>query len=199
MFNQTKENMTDTNTRYKAEWYSKRIKQNAKASEFLIKKINQYKEADFPWNSRDLMFLNTEDLTEIAVASINKQISIVLGAGMDYNNGVDAKFSIVRSNNYGKGYSALITCTNKEFIVSVVYENIQSKFYFFAFPCTLKQHSIPFDPITGVPIRSNYMWAYECGTIEEAAMSNLKTYPQMHNTVFENLFEFNQKTVDNAV
>ena len=191
--------MSDTNTRYKAEWYSKRIKQNAVASEFLIKKINQYKEADFPWTTGDLMFLNTEDLTEIAVASINKQISIVLGAGMDYNNGVDAKFSIVRSNNYGKGYSALITCANKQFIVSIVYENIQSKFYFFAFPCTLKQHSIPFDPCTGVPIRSNYMWAYECASFEEAAMSNLNSYPEMCKPVFDNLFEFNQKTVDKAV
>jgi cathepsin X len=35
----------------------------------------------------------------------------------DYDNGIDAKFSVVRTNNYGKGYSTLITATNKKFII----------------------------------------------------------------------------------
>jgi hypothetical protein len=184
--------MSDTNTRYKADWYTKRINQNMQASHFFISKINQYKEADFPWTTRQLMYLNNEDLTEIAVATINKRISITLGAGSDYDNGVDAKFSVVRSNSRGKSYASLITCTNKEFIVAVVYENIQSKFYFFAFPCTLKQHSIPFDPATGVPIRANYMWQYECDSFEEMAMSSFDSYPKLKQPVFDNLFEFVQ-------
>ena len=184
--------MTETEKRYKADWYTKRINQNQQVSNFLISKINQYKEKDFPWTTGQLMFLKNEDLTELAVAAFNKKISITLGAGADYDNGVDAKFSVVRSNNYGKGYSTLITCTNKEYIVAVVFENIQSKFYFFAFPCTLKQHSIPFDPHTGNPIRSNYMWNYECDTFEEMALSSFETYPaSKKKTAFESLFEIN--------
>jgi len=184
--------MTKTEQRYKADWYTKRINQNQVSSKFLINKINQYKEQDFPWTTGQLIFLKNEDLTEIAVAAFNKKISITLGAGADYNNGIDAKFSVVRTNNYGKGYSTLITATNKKFIVAVVFENIQSKFYFFAFPCTLKQHSIPFDPATGHPIRSNYMWDYECDTFEEMAMSSFDGYTKSKkNSAFDTLFEIN--------
>lgn len=183
-----------TAERYKADWYTKRINQNREASKFLVSKINLYKEQDFPWTTNDLMLLPPEDLMEIAVAAFNKKISITLGTGADFTNGADGKFSVVRSNSYGKGYSSLITCTNKDFIVAVVYENIQSKFYFFAFPCTLKQHSIPFDPITGNPVRSNYMWNYECDTFEEMAMSSMEGYSaksKKNAVAFENLFQVN--------
>lgn len=181
--------MKDTNSRYNKEWFDKRMKQNRNIQAFLISKINQHRESDFPWSSGELRDLVNEDLLEIAIATVNKGISITLGKGSDFDNGVDAKLSVVRSNNYGKSYASLIKCSNKEFVVSVLYENIQSKFYFFAFPVTLKEHSIPFDPTTGRPRRDNYMWEYECNSFEEAAMSNSIEYKTATRTTFENLFQ----------
>lgn len=163
-------------TRYRAEWYQKRINQNAKIKQHLLNIIHAHAEADFPFDISELNYLNYEDLLEIAVAAVNKDVAITLGEGSDLSNGADCKFSIVRAHNRGRGYTAGIKCKHKDFVYACVYENIQDKFYYFAFPTIISEHSIPFDPNTGQPKRQtkmgeNHMWTWECATFEEMAMA----------------------------
>ena len=169
-----KENMTDLRTRYKADWYDKKIKQNKTIQDDLIKIINQYKEPNFPWSEDMLRCLENENLLEIAIPTVNKAISIVLGESLDFNNRTDAKLSIVRYHSGGASYAAGIKCKYKEFILAYVYEPIQQKSYYFAFPKKYNEHTIPFDRHTGAPKRNNYMWDYECDTFEEMANYDAK-------------------------
>lgn len=159
--------------RYKKDWYDKRIKQNRNIKQHLIKVILKYKERALKWSDEELFCLNYEDLFEIAVATVNKNCDIVLGAGQDWSCGRDGKVSIVRTHNYGRAYTAGITgCSNKTHILALVYEGIQEKFYYFSFPVQMTEHSIPFDPVTGDPRRDNYMWRnYECANFKEMVNS----------------------------
>lgn len=175
-------------TRYKKEWYDKRIKQNKIIKKHLIRIIMSYKENTLNWTKRQLRDLNYEDLFEIAVAAVNKNDSIVLGAGRDWSCGRDGKVSIVRTNSYGKKYSAGITgCLEKEYILALVYEPINEKFYYFSFPPTLVEHTIPFEVGTGMPKRetktgTHYMWEnYECKSFEEMVTKpyTLQTNPAL--------------------
>ena len=159
-------------SRLKEHWYNKRIKQNKNIKQHLISLIDQLKNSKFPWTKKELSYLNYEDLLEIAIATANKKISISLGAGSDFTNGYDAKFSTVRYNSAGKGYSALIPgCENKDHILACVYEGIQEKFYYFSFPATLKQHTIPFELVTGEPKWNNPIWNYYYDNFKDMANS----------------------------
>jgi len=162
-----------TSERYNEPWYSKRVKNNRIIVNFLIEKIFEHREKDFPWTREDLRYLKYEDLLEIAVAAANKKTHILLGANRDFSNNADSKFSIVRINGKeNKSYSALITgCEKKEHILACVFEEHLEKFYFFSFPARLKQHTIPFDPNTYEPKTDNYMWEYERTTFESMARS----------------------------
>lgn len=155
--------------RYKKSWYDKRIKQNKAIKDHLIKIILRHKEKTLNWKRHELFCLNYEDLLEIAVAAYDKTIDIVLGEGKDWSCGRDGKVSIVRMHSYGKKYSAGITgCANKDWVLSLVYEPKQGKFYYFSFPTQLKEHTIPFTLDSGEPNRDNYMWEkYECASFEE--------------------------------
>lgn len=167
--------------RYKSDWYNKRIDQNKKIKHHLIDIINKHKEAEFPWTTEEIMHLNYEDLLEIAVAAVNKNHEIVLGEGKDWSCGRDGKISIARYNGINKAlYSAGITgCKNKKHILALIYEGIQEKFYYFSFPVSLNEHSVPFDPTTGDPIRftsrgPQRMWQYfECPTFEDMVLNNI--------------------------
>ena len=179
--------MTKIEQRYNIAYYNKRMKQNKILKSFLIKTILENKEKGLNWTSEDLNYLNYEDLWEICVAAVAKKCSIDLNTGKDWSCedwkiDPDGKVSIVRTSSYGKNYSAGITgCRNKEWIFALVYENIQEKFYFFSFPATLDEHTIPFDLETGNPKRinrdgKNKMWAkYECKNIKEMINSIQKT------------------------
>lgn len=155
--------------RYKKDWYDKRIKQNRNIKNHLIEIIMSFKEKRLDWVTEELFCLNYEDLFEIAVATVNKSCDIVLGTGKDWSCGRDGKVSVVRLNGYGKVYSALITgCSSKNWILSLVYEPIQGKFYYFSFPPHLKEHTIPFYVESGEPKRDNYMWLkYECKSFKD--------------------------------
>jgi len=147
-----------TSDRYKAEWFTRKINQNKNIKTFLIDKILTRKESDFPWNTTELKDLNYEDLFEIAVAVTNKRIKVLCEKGRDWTYGADGKVSIVRNN--GSKYTAGITgCKHKKYILALVYERQQDKFYLFAFPPRIKEHSIPFD-LDGTPNTDNYMWDY---------------------------------------
>ena len=162
--------MSITRSRFKADWYDKKINQNNKIQQHLISIIDKNKNSRFPWNTKDLYCLGYEDLLEIAIATVNKKLSITLGTGADFDNGADAKFSIVRKTN--STYSALVPgCEMKEHILCCVYEGIREKFYYFSFPAMLDQHTIPFDRTTGDPKRSNYMWQYEYKSFKDMALS----------------------------
>jgi hypothetical protein len=160
--------------RLKAHWYSKRINQNSKINQFLISKIMEHKTLEFPWTKEQLHHLAAEDLLELAIATVNPEISIVLGKGQDYSNGKDAKFRIARRNS--SGYSAGIKTANKTHILALVFEPIQEKFYFFSFPVSSKEFEIPFDPITGEPKRwtrngENAAWTWEIKSFEAMSLS----------------------------
>lgn len=180
--------------RYKTPWYSKRIHENRMIKNFLIGKIEQHRDLNLVWNQEDLYCLNYEDLLELAIAVVNKDLTITLGAGADYDNGVDAKFSIVRSHTYGEAYSSGITgCSNKEWIAACVYEARQNKFYFFSFAAKLTQHTIPFNTETGEPIRvtqrgPNHMWKFaECETFEDMALSHSGNIRTRHMIAYHKL------------
>jgi hypothetical protein len=165
--------LTTERERFKADWYDKKHKQNSIIKRHLIDIINQYKGPGFPWTTEELKELGYEDLLEIAVPVCNKHITITLGAEKDWSNFADGKVSIVRKNGKEcKSYSALVSgCKNKKHIFCCVYEGIQQKFYYFSFPVSKGQHTIPFNPITGEPATDNYMWNFECKTFEEMANS----------------------------
>ena len=166
--------MNQLRTRYKADWYDKKIEQNRVIQNDLIGIINQHKEPNFPWSEDMLRYLENENLLEIAIATVNKSISIVAGNGMDFSNRTDAKLSIVRHHSGGTSYAAGIKCKYKEFILAYVYEPIQKKSYYFAFPKNYNEHTIPFDRNTGAPKRNNYMWNHECTTFEIMANYDAK-------------------------
>jgi hypothetical protein len=164
--------MSITRLRFKADWYDKKIKQNKKIQQHLISIIEKNKNSRFPWNIKDLYCLGYEDLLEIAIATVNKKISITLGTGADFDNGADAKFSIVRKYSGGKQYAAGVTgCGYKEHILCCVYEGIQEKFYYFSFPAMLEEHTIPFDIRTGEPKTENYMWQHNYKSFKDMALS----------------------------
>lgn len=165
--------MSITRSRFKADWYDKKIKQNRIIQDHLISIIKENKNSHFPWALNDLYCLSYEDLLEIAIATVNKNITITLGTGADFNNGADAKFSIVRKHGgVLEQYSAAVPgCEHKEHIFCCVYEAIQNKFYYFSFPSMFKEHAIPFDRKTGNPNLRNYMWLYEKKSFKEMAYS----------------------------
>jgi hypothetical protein len=170
--------MADTESRYKAAWYNKRIRNNSVIKQFLINVIETHKEKDFPFVTDDLYYLNYEDLFEIAVATVNKTIGITLGAGSDWSDNKDGKFSIVRTNSYGRSYSGLVNCRNKTYIRFMCYEEINNAFYFFNFPlkkfkgATLKEFSVPFDTVTGLPKEGHWSWSWKANSFEEMALAS---------------------------
>jgi hypothetical protein len=182
--------MNHLRTRYKADWYDKKIEQNKVIQDDLISIINKYKEPNFPWSEDMLRYLENENLLEIAIPTVNKGISVVLGEGMDFDNHGDAKLSIARFHSGGSSYASGIKCKYKEFILAYVYEPIQKKSYYFAFPKKYNEHTIPFDKNTGAPKRNNYMWDYECSTFEEMANYNigLGLVEQIPKNTFDNFF-----------
>ena len=175
--------MTKIEQRYNIAHYNKRIKQNRIIESYLIDKILKHKEKKLNWTAEDLNYLPYEDLWEICIAAVAKKCNIDLSTGKDWSCqdwkvNPDGKVSIVRTSGYGRNYSAGITgCRNKEWIFALVYENIQEKFYFFSFPATLDEHTIPFDPVTGDPRKYSYgyrkvpMWDHVYGSIEEMIRS----------------------------
>ena len=178
--------MKKINTRLNSNWYKKRINQNTVIKKFLISKILKHKTKVF--SKEELLFLPYEDLLEIAIASVNKKIDIVLGSGRDFSNNMDAKFSIVRHHSRGRGYGANVKCKMKKGLYNVVYENYHNKFYFFVLPAeNMQEIAIPFT-LEGRPNRSNKWWAYEVDTFEEMCLTENPEEASV-NKFFNNLFE----------
>ena len=91
--------MTTAN-RYNSNWYNKRSDQNIIIRDMLINNIiNVHKEHDFPFTDQQLHGLPVEDLLEIAIACANKNLTITVAHGEDYNDHSDAKVSISQHRN----------------------------------------------------------------------------------------------------
>ena len=178
--------MESLDQRLNLSWYQKRISQNTAIKNFLVAKIQEH-QSDIGYSKEELLYLNYEDLLEIAIACVNKKISVVLGAGKDFCNEMDAKFSIARINSRGQRYSAGFKCKLKKGLYSVVYENNHDKFYFFVLPAGYMQEiDIPFT-LDGRPKRTNKWWAYEVDTFEEMCLM-INPVARTCNE-FNNLFE----------
>lgn len=173
--------------RLNLDWYEKRINQNKYIKKFLVDKILEH-EPEIGYSKRELMFLNYEDLFELAIACVNKKISVVLGEGQDFDNGFDAKFSIVRTNSRGRRYSSSVRCKTKDTLYNCVYERIHNKFYFFVLPANgMAEIDIPFT-LDGHPKKSNDWWNFAEDSFEEMC---LKTSPSKKKLdTFDNLFTF---------
>ena len=129
--------------RVKLSWYEKRSNQNKATSDYLIEKILEHEPVIA--NKIQLNYLPYEDLFELAIASVNKNTSISLGKGQDFDDGFDAKVCIARTHNYGKNYGGTVRCKTKKACRVLLYENINDKFYFFAIPTEdYKEVSLPF-------------------------------------------------------
>lgn len=178
--------------RYHTQHYSKRIRNNRRIKLHLIDVIREHAH-DLELDMDELQWLNYEDLLELAVPAMNKSLKITLGQGQDWDNGKDAKVSIVRTHNSGANYSAGITgCSDKQHIQAVVYEPKQDQFYYFDFPVQknpkglpMTEHSIPFE-LDGTPKRitrlgPNKMWQYECPSFLDMS---LKTNCEAEREIF---------------
>ena len=153
--------MTKNEQRYNVEHYDRRINQNRAIISFLVDKIMTHAREASPWTRDELAWLKYEDLFEIAIAATNKRIKITCAHGEDWSAGADGKVSVVRHHSSGKSYTAGIPgCGNKKYVLALVYERIQDRFYYFAFPSWMREYSIPFH-LDGEPKRANYMWDYE--------------------------------------
>lgn len=85
--------------RYKADWYNKRIAQNSRFSLELISHIERHKETNFPWSNEELLKLPYQDIAEIAIPCVNKDLYILLGACQDFNDFSDVKCAVSQHRN----------------------------------------------------------------------------------------------------
>lgn len=149
---------------YKKAWFEKRANQNELLCNFFLEIINTYKKKNFKLSTHQLNQLPYYDLGELAVAVCNSKLPVTHDNNHDFPYDIDFKCSVVRTHNYGKGYTAGITnCKTKKHILAVVLEPNKENFYFFAFENSTgkDEYSVPFDPVTCEPKLTNYMWCYE--------------------------------------
>jgi hypothetical protein len=203
-----------TTERLKLDWYLKRLTQNKRIKEFLISKIVE-SNTDLGMPIEELAVLNYEDLFELAVACVNKSISITLGANKDYSDKSDAKFAIsqFRNNNKIKGcWTNSISIKGsycKEGPLRVcAYNTLADKFHFFFIPHSEFQHISKngvieiiieqvngcfYEPdFNGQPSYHRKWWQYEVETFEEMCNlkpGNVRKRSNKSGTVFELFFE----------
>lgn len=150
--------------RFKSVWFKKRASSHYNFSKFFINIIQDHKSKKFALTHWDLKQLPYYDLAELAVAVVNKKLCVSHEQNHDFPFMIDKKCAVVRTHSYGRRYSASIPgCANKKRIMATVYEPVTNKFYFFAFENSTgkDEFSIPFEPVTGQPKLTNYMWCYE--------------------------------------
>lgn len=199
-----------TSERLKLDWYNKRLTQNKRIKDFLISKIKE-SGTDLGIPLKDLLVLNYEDLFELAVACVNKSISITLGANKDYDDMSDAKFAIsqFRNNNKTKGcWTNSIAIKGsywKEGPLRVcAYNTLADKFHFFFIPHQEFQHiskngviEIIIEQVSGyyhepdfdgIPSLHRKWWNREVDTFEEMCTRKSEDVVYKDETAFESLF-----------
>ena len=134
-----------TGDRFRTDWYHKKANQNRAFSKMLLAVIRKHADAKFPYDVKTLRDLPYSDLAEIAVATVNKKLHIVLGKGMDLSDKSDVKCVVsqyrnnVKEDRYGNAnwmHSYAVTnIKDKECALRVVaFNEITKKFEFFFIP-----------------------------------------------------------------
>jgi hypothetical protein len=198
------------NQRLKLNWYDKRLNQNKKIKNFLTDKVLEH-EPDIGYSKNKLMYLNYEDLLELAIACVNKKLSITLGEGKDYCDLSDSKavISQFRNNNKAKAQwtnsMAVTGVSCKEGGLRVLgYNVLADNFHFFYIPFNAFQHISSVIEIiiergtywggepefTGTPDRSRSWWNYEVDTFEDMCLASpIQSVSKKKVNNFENLFD----------
>ncbi len=174
--------------RLNLDWYESRSLQNRRIKKHLIEKIVKNKSYNF--TKQDLMWLNYEDLLELAIANTNRKISITLGRGKDFSDRCDAKFCVsqFRNNNVSRGiwtHSVSVSGIGfKEGPLRVcVYNKVADCFHYFFIPYKAYKGYSKLDIVfesfsnyynsapkcSGQPSKWLKWWQYEVGSFEEMA------------------------------
>lgn len=196
--------------RLKLDWYNKRIDQNGSIKNFLANKILEH-EPNIGHSKHKLMYLNYEDLLELAIAAVNKDLNIMLGEGKDFCDLSDSKFSIsqARNNNKSRGQwtnSIRVTGVSyKEGPLRVcAFNTLANKFHFFFIPFEAYRHVSIVEIViesataynyvpefTGTPNRSRAWWEFEVETFEDMCLAGKAKVPSKKKlNVFDELFTF---------
>lgn len=192
----------DFEERLKMDWFSRRAEQNEIIKDFLLDKIYYHQpEIDVVYTAEFLRNLTYEDLLELAIGCVNKDITITLGYGSDFDDYSDAKFttSQFRNNDKKRGswtHTFSVPGTkHKEGLVRICgYNTIDKKFYFFCIPANEIQGKleIVIHNKSGLyekpnfdygPERHRKWWDYECASFEE--MAKIKKPPSKINQLFQ--------------
>jgi hypothetical protein len=138
--------MTKEELRLNAEWYKRRSNNIMVVKKHLIKMIAKHKTAHFPFTNQELKNLRTEDLAEIAIATVNKNLSITLGAGSDMDDNSEVKLvtsnprnNVVFNKRTGKSdwthsYNVTGTKNKKGALRIIAYNTILKEFEYFFIP-----------------------------------------------------------------
>lgn len=195
--------------RLKLDWYTTRLDQNKRIKSFLIDEIKK-SGVDLGIDYNDLVNLNYEDLFELAIACVNKSITITLGASKDYNDNSDAKFAVSQFRNNDKARGAWMnsiaikgTYEKTGPLRVCAYNKLADKFHFFFIPHSAFQHiskngvieiilervSGCYDEpeFTGIPSRHMKWWEYEVDTFEE--MCNIPADTTHPRSTFDSFYE----------
>lgn len=186
-----------TPDRLKSEWYGKKADQNKRFSEMLRAVINKHKhKCNFQLSDEQLLNLDYADLAEIAIATVNGSLSIVLGKGKDFSDASDAKCVVsqarnnVKRNKYGKAcwmHSCQVSgVTDKEGALRViVYNTIIKDFEYYFIPYNsysrnmkvleiiLERANLPPGEVpkfTGVATTNSKWHKFKCSSFEDMAM-----------------------------
>lgn len=183
-------------------WFSRRSERHTRIKNFLIGKIYEHQpELNIAYPLEDLRDLPYEDLLELAIGCVNKELDITLGHGSDFSDKSDAKFttSVCRNNHISKGlwtHSFAIPGTgHKEGLIRICgYNTIDDNFYFFCIPANKISGRLEIvihyeggvfeEPDFNFPPQKHRKWwDYECASFEE--MATRKTPPNKVNKLFQ--------------
>ena len=158
------------------EYFRKRARQQIQFANYLLPYVEKYRDDSLTLTERELRALPYEDLFELAIAVVNKNLTIesysATNKGFDYSDKSDAKCSIARK--HGKGnfiIDASVTGITAKVGTLRVLVNAFGDFYTFVFPKSSYEHltysiEIPFKNYNK-PSRSNEWWKYEVNNFEE--------------------------------
>ena len=187
--------------------YSRRAATNKRIKTFFVEKIIEHCPT-INMTEAQLYMLNYEDLCELAIASVNQSIRIVLGTGRDYDDNSDAKVTVSQSrmNDVKKGnwhLSFRIKGCDKKIgpLRVVAYNQITDEFYFFYIPrdsfrgrkiveiTIQRKQGVLYDPkFSGSIDNSKHLkwWSTKKNSFELMALRN----PRMDTEVQDRLLEY---------
>ena len=160
--------------------------------------IKKHKEVNFPWTAEELSNLPYEDLAEIAVACVNKKLTVTVAHREDYNDKSDTKCVISQHRNNIKyikktgksswmnSYQITGVKGKNGALRTIAYNTITSKFEYYYIPAgtfnkvrsveiILERYWIDFGQtpkFTGHHVSSCKWNQYRCDSFEEMALAS---------------------------